>query len=342
MNKIYLSLTLVLFFIASCAVQNQDTHTVSPLNGDLVSIAALQQTEFAANLQFEKTLVGSEKYESSLMSYSSDGLKIFTLVNKPTTAKPSNGFPVVIFGHGFHPTPEKYGVSTSTGKDWRPGDYYRGIPEAYAEKGYLVLTSDYRGHNVSEGFAFTKTSYLASSYYARDVLNLVSALGDFENADLNKIYYMGHSMGGDVGLKVLLASNEFKAASLWAPVVATTPVQALYYGNLFDEISPVVDSEKMDTYMEKINSVYASLPTRINTEAVDPVLHLESLSTPLIIHHARGDTSVPFSWSESLIVKLHDLDKEFEFYAYDSDMHLFNEENRKIAVERDINFFNAQ
>ena len=94
--------------------------------------------------------------------------------------------------------------------------------------------------------------------------------------------------------------------------------------------------------MEKINSVYASLPTRITTEAVDPVLHLESLSTPLIIHHARGDTSVPFSWSESLVVKLHQLEKEFEFYAYDSDMHLFNKENREIAVERDINFFNTQ
>ena len=342
MNKIYLSLTFVLFFIASCVVQSSDTQTASSVNGDLVSIAALQQTEFAANLKFVKNLFGSEKYESSLMSYSSDSLKIFTLMNKPTTAEPTNGFPVVIFGHGFHPTPEKYGVSTSTGKDWRPGDYYRGIPEAYAEKGYLVLTPDYRGHNVSEGFEFTKTSYLASSYYARDVLNLVSALDGLENADLNKIYYMGHSMGGDVGLKVLLASKKFKAASLWAPVVATTEEQALYYGNLFDEISPIVDSNKMDSYMEKINSVYASLPTRITTEEVDPVFHLESLNTPVIIHHARGDTSVPFSWSESLVVKLHQLDKEFEFYAYDSEMHLFNEANRKIAVERDINFFNAQ
>jgi dienelactone hydrolase len=308
-----------------------------------VTVEALKNKVFKTELQMEELRYKNESYSGELMSYQSDGLKVFTLVNRPTSAVPYTGFPVLIFGHGFHPEPEKYGVSED-GKTSRPGDYYRGIPESYAQAGFLTLTPDYRGHNRSEGFEFTKKSYLASSYYASDVLHLLSALPSLEDADLNRIYYLGHSMGGDVGLKVLLANTQIKAASLWSPVAATTNQQAMYYGKYYDELySPgdaQVNSATLSEYTHKIERIYSELPETVRSDQVDPVNHLQHLTTPLIVHHARGDKSVPYIWSENLIVLLNEAGKEFSFHAYDSDNHLFDEDNRSKVIKRDINFFN--
>jgi len=237
---------------------------------------------------------------------------------------------------------KKYGVSTETGKDWRPGDYYRGIPAAYAEKGYLTVTPDYRGHNQSEGFEYTKTSYLASTYYAIDILHLIAALPTLKNGNPKEIYYMGHSMGGDVGLKMLLATKDIKAASLWAPVAATTWEQALYYGKYYDTAGAKTDAQKMKNYLAKLDTTIQQLDFPYEIDKGDPIHFIEELTTPLIIHHARRENAVPYIWSESLAAKLFKHQKEFELYAYDSDNHLLKGENCIKAVARDIIFFQKQ
>ncbi|MEM6317531.1 MAG: alpha/beta fold hydrolase [Bacteroidota bacterium] len=305
-----------------------------------LSIEGIRERSYDSTLAFEKSLTRTKNYVSELWSYYSDNLKVYALVNRPTKPVPTNGFPILIFGHGFHPDPPKYGISNTTGKDWRPGDYYRGIPEAYAEKGFLVITPDYRGHNVSEGFAYTQTSFLTTTYYAIDVLHLLSALPTLKVGNLDNIYYVGHSMGGEVGLKMLLATNQIKAASLWAPVSATIEEQALYYGNLYKEKkNGGINPEKMTGLMVKMDSVINTLSPALNLQKVEAILAIQDLETPLIIHHARGDRSVPYQWSESLVAKLYQCQKAFEFYDYDTDNHLFDGENREKVVERDLAFF---
>ena len=304
-----------------------------------ISIKGLQNRIYDAKLSHEKELQGTDDYTADLMSYYSDNLKIYTLINTPTTEKPKNGFPILIFGHGFHPEPKKYGVSTETGKNWRPGDYYRGIPETYAENGYLVVTPDYRGHNISEGFEFTKTSYLASTYYAIDVLNLVSTLSQLEEGNRNEVYYLGHSMGGDVGLKVLLANRQIKAASLWAGVSASTEEQALYYGKFYDKDNDKTTPSSLEGYMEELNKVVANLDFDFEIDSGDAINYIQELKTPVILHHARWETSVPYQWSESLAARLYEHEKAFELYVYDSENHLFKDENRAKAIQRDLEFF---
>ncbi|NNC97264.1 MAG: prolyl oligopeptidase family serine peptidase [Gammaproteobacteria bacterium] len=332
MEKIFF--LLILFFTFACVSTSPESGLV-----EKVSIEALQNETFNAEFKLEKELLTTDSYKSSLVSYSSDGLKVFALINKPVTVAPEKGYPVLIFGHGFHPTPKEYGVSSSTGKDWRPGDYYRGIPETFARNGYLVVTPDYRGHNASEGFDFTKKSFLASSFYARDVLSLISGLNSLPDADMDNIFFMGHSMGGDVGLKVLLANDQINAASLWAPMVSSTYQQALYYGKYYDQENDKVDVDVMQSYLDKIEEIYTSLPMPVKYADVDPIEHINELSTPVIIHHARNETAVPYIWSESLVAKLHQLNKEYELYTYDSANHLFKDENLKLAFERDLAFF---
>lgn len=330
---------MIMICCFSCKEQVTEINPIVEKSISPISIKGLQNRSYEANLVFEKELAGAENWNADLMSYFSDSLKIYTLVNTPKTEAPKEGFPIVIFGHGFHPKPKKYGVSNKTGEDWRPGDYYRGIPEGYAEKGYLTVTPDYRGHNISDGFEYTKMSYLASTYYAIDVLHLIAALKDLKNADLNNIYYMGHSMGGDVGLKMLLATDKIKAASLWSAVSASTPEQAIYYGKWGDENWDSITLGSMTKYTAKLDSTIQELGFEYNISNGDAINFIDSISTPLIIHHATKETSVPYRWSESLVAKLYTAEKEFEFYSYESENHLFKGKNRAKALERDIAFF---
>lgn len=338
----YLTLLFAFGLFFSCqneSIPSDNTKEIDTEKHSPLSIKGLQNRKYEANLNYEKALQGTENWTADLWSYYSDSLKIYTLVNTPKSAAPEKGFPVLIFGHGFHPEPKKYGVSNQTGKDWRPGDYYRGIPESYAEKGFLVLTPDYRGHNISDGFEYTQTSYLASTYYAIDVLHLLAALEDLENVNLDQVFYQGHSMGGDVGLKMLLATDQIKAASLWAGVSATTWEQALYYGKYYDEKDVNTDPNRMKAYMARFDSTVQQLGFKHEIDTGDPIHFVKELSMPIILHHGRWETSVPYQWSESLAAKLFQHGKPFEFYAYDTDHHLFEGEHRKKAVARDIAFF---
>ncbi len=233
----------------SCAAQNR---RASKKNAPPISIEGLRQRKYESSLVLVKEMEGTAKYRADLMSFTSDGLKEYALVNTPAADAPKKGFPVVIFGHGYFSNPPRYGINEDTKENRRPGDYYRGLPEAYAEKGFLVLTPDYRGHSNSEGYEYTQTGYLASNYYAIDVLNLIAALRTLKNANTDQIYYVGHSLGGDVGLKMLLVTHEVRAASLWAPVVADSWEQALYYGIFYDDKEGLVDTTRMKQYTDHI------------------------------------------------------------------------------------------
>lgn len=294
---------------------------------------------------------GPKDYSSHLLSYESDGLKQYALMNLPKTKKPERGFPVLIFGHGFHPEPKKYGLNKVTNLTHRPGDYYRGIPAAFAEQGFVVLAPDYRGHANSEGYEYTRKSYLSSAYYAIDVLHLLDALPGLKDIDQNNIFYLGHSMGGEVGLRVFLSTgNKIKAASLWSPAVATTHEKALYYGRRRSKDESVTP-QVMQSYLGEAVSlddlgpgdesrgktVGAGLAQQL--ELIDPVHYVEQLSVPVIVQHAEGDQSAPIQWSESLVAKLAAADIDFEFYAYPTSNHLFEDDNFALAIERDLAFF---
>ena len=74
------------------------------------------------------------------LSYLSDGLRIYGLLTVPIADKPKNGWPVVIFNHGYIP-PTQY----------RTTERYVAYVDRFAGNGYIVFKSDYRGNGLSEG-----------------------------------------------------------------------------------------------------------------------------------------------------------------------------------------------
>lgn len=300
------------------------------------SIDELRAAERDVSLTLVKEVDGGPGFDALLYSYPSAGLKVHALVARPVAAAPASGFPVLIANHGHHPEPKKYGI-TAEGKDWRPGDYYRRIPALFVAEGFVVVMPDFRGHNNSEGFEFTE-GMLESSYYSEDVLNLLAGLDSLQAVDTSKIFMWGHSMGGEVTLRSLLATDRVKGASMWSSVGGDIWDQSYYYSRYADPMA-YDSSETPKSVIERLRGRIRAFDDGFDYRGSEPLLHLDELQTPLIIQHAVGDRGAAYKWSERLAKELYLRGKRYEFWTYPGDDHLFAGEALLQAVRRDATFF---
>lgn len=300
------------------------------------SINALRDADRKVSLNLVGEFEGGEGFSATLYQYLSAGLKLHAMVARPDLDAPEGGFPVVIFNHGHHPEPPKYGI-TADGKNHRPGDYYRRIPALFVARGFLVVVPDYRGHNNSEGFEFTE-GMLESAYYTEDVLNLIAGLHDIDGINHEQLFMMGHSMGGEVTLRALLATNKIKAASMWSSVGGDIWDQSYYYSRYSDPAAP--DSSEIDKHVvSRLRGRIADLDGDFDTESAEPLNFLSELKSPLIIHHSVGDRGAAYKWSEQLAKELYVRGKTYEFWSVPGDSHLFTAEDMEQAADRDVAFF---
>ncbi len=82
-----------------------------------------------------------------MASYHSDGLRLYTRVDIPTSAMPSEGYPVLIFAHGW------VGVDKAPSYNFSyPADsYYGDIIDYFVDAGFVVIFPGYRGHGTVDG-----------------------------------------------------------------------------------------------------------------------------------------------------------------------------------------------
>ena len=148
-----------------------------------LQIDAMRAREYpGSDIVVESVLDPGVNYSRFLVSYLSEGFKIYALMTIPNGEKPPTGWPVIIFNHGFIP-PDVY-VTT---------ERYIAYVDLIARSGYIVFRSDYRGHGNSEGEAGGAYS---RPDYTVDVLNAVASVKRHADADPNRIGMWGHSMGG--------------------------------------------------------------------------------------------------------------------------------------------------
>jgi len=180
-----------------------EQQTLPPL-----AIFAMRQRDYpGSDLVIERTLSPGRNYQQYVASYQSDGMKIFALLTVPNGAKPATGWPVIIFNHGYIP-PTVY----------RTTERYVAYVDAFARNGYIVFKPDYRGFGSSQG---TPVSAYGSPNDTVDVLNAVTTMQRYANADPNRIGMWGHSMGGNITLRALVIDPRIKVAVIWAGVNAT-------------------------------------------------------------------------------------------------------------------------
>jgi len=286
-----------------------------------LQIDAMRAREYpGSDIVVERVLDPGVNYSRYYVSYLSDGLKIYALMTVPNGEKPSSGWPVVIFNHGYIP-PNVY----------RTTERYIAYVDQIARSGYIVFRSDYRGHDRSEGVPggiYTRPDY------SIDVLNAVASVKRYPDADPNRIGMWGHSMGGYITLRSMVVSNDIKAGVIWAGVVARYP-------DLFTRWNPggraSVPSPGSWVYsLQQEHGAVEQNPGFWNSISANAFL--QDLDGPIQIHHGTADHDVPWEFSEMLYTEMLDADQIVEFYKYEGDNHNISN-NFGQAMQRTIEFF---
>jgi dipeptidyl aminopeptidase/acylaminoacyl peptidase len=288
-----------------------------------------QQSYPGSEISIEETLEPGANYSRYIVSYLSEENKIYALLTVPQGEKPASGWPVVVFNHGYIP-PAQY----------RTTERYVAYVDAFARNGYIVFRSDYRGHGSSEGEA---AGGYGSPAYTIDVLNAVTSIKNFPDADPERIGMWGHSMGGHITLRAMVTTSDIKAGVIWAGVVASYPdmLERWRRRNENDnEPTPTPDpTNPRRRWRQELVEKYG--PPEENPEfwaSISPNSYLSDLSGPIQLHHGTADSSVPIEFSETLQTQIEAIGEPVELFIYEGDDHNISV-NFSTAMEESVQFF---
>ena len=293
-----------------------------------LSIEYLRQEEYpGSDLVMEETLAPGANYDRYIASYYSEGLVQYGLLTVPQGQAPEDGWPVILFNHGYVP-PSQY----------RTTERYVAYVDGFARNGYIVFRPDYRGHDRSEGRA---TSAYGSPDYVIDVLNAVASLKRYPHADPDRIGMWGHSMGGWITLRAMVATPDIKAGVIWAGVVGSYQDLLNNWRRSRPFPTPTPDPENPNRRRWRVDLIEVYGSPEENPAFWEPLSansFLEDLSGPIELHHAQGDESVPVEFSETLSAQAEEVGMPVNLYVYPGDNHNISG-NFGIAMSRSVQFF---
>lgn len=280
-----------------------------------------------SEISIEETLGPTASYNQYLASYKSEGLKIYALLTIPKGQKPKNGWPVILFNHGYIP-PDIY----------RTTEKYVAYVDSFTRNGYIVFKPDYRGNGESEGEP--EGAYYSPAYTVDD-LNALAAIKNYKDSNPNKVGVWGHSLGGNITLRdLVIKPNDIKAAVIWGGVVGS--YEDLMYNwrrTIPFTPSPKESATRNRTRTEMINKYGDPKTNPTFWHSIDPTYYLASVTAPIQLHASTSDETVPVEFSQSLYKKLQDLGKSTELYTYPGGDHNISSPNFEVAMQRSIEFF---
>ncbi|MCA9875705.1 MAG: alpha/beta fold hydrolase, partial [Anaerolineales bacterium] len=267
-----------------------------------LQIEVMRQRSYpGSEIIVEQTLEPEETYNRYVVSYQSDGYKIYALMTVPNGAKPDTGWPVIVFNHGYV-RPSWYSTT---------GNY---VPymDMLARSGYIVFKSDYRGHGHSDGEETVGGGYGLPDYTV-DVLNAVASLKAYPDVDPHRIGMWGHSMGGQITLRAMVVSEDIKAGVIWSGVVAPySEIIARWDFTRSPDFSPeMIDSltatpqASAGNWLLNFSGWVNEFTTKYGNpdenpafwDTISPNSYLADLSGPIQLHHSITDEMVPLAWS---------------------------------------------
>lgn len=297
-----------------------------------IQIEYLLRREYpGSEMIIEQELGSQNSYRQVIASYDSDGLKQYGLLTIPTSQTPENGFPAIIFNHGYI-DPDEY----------RTTERYEAYVDYFARNGYVIFKPDYRGHDQSEGEAL---GGYGNADYTADVLNAVSSIQTLEEVNPEAIGMWGHSMGGWITHRAMVATDDIKAGVIWAGMVGgyddLLELREPYWERRgIPEPSPDPENprRRWRRYLTETYGLPAENPEF--WQSISAVPYLDQLSGPIQLHHATGDVSVPAILSERFYENLEPVSSNSELYIYQGDDHNISA-NFSTAMQRSLLFFDT-
>lgn len=279
-----------------------------------VSLPALMETEIVgSDLVIEKQLGSTSKYTRHAVTYKANGLTISGIMNIPVGTGP---FPTLVLGHGYI-DPRIY---TSGRGLKREQDYL-------ANQGFIVLHTDYRNHAGSDDDPDNAVNLRLG--YTIDVIAAAIALKNsgIAQVDVNRIGYLGRSMGGGIGYNVAtVAPNVFDAIVLYAPVSANYVDNFNKWGRGNPEIeNPIIEKHGSP---ESNPDFWAGISAENFFDRVDD---------PIMIHHGTNDESCKIEWSQRANDQLVALGKDVTFHIYEGEQHAFGPQ-WELSMQRSVEF----
>lgn len=303
MNKI--KLMVLLFFLctgcftiktqAESGFLGQDLSMLKNSNGKIVKI---EYYDFDKNIEEKLHELEQENYKKGFdflqkhynyyrMEYLSDGLKVVGFIVKP---KKEGKYPVIIYNRGGHKEIGKIDVK---------GFAYL---TTLAEKGYVVIASQYRGNDGGEG----KDEFGGTD--VNDVLHLVSLAKSLPFTHADQIVMCGGSRGGLMTYLAIKEGADIKAAVVYCGVTDLIQSYNESYHGMKDELEDMIGGtpeEKKEEYIKRSAYYWP-----------------EAINTPVLIIHGKYDFNVRVSQAEKLAERLKELNKTYKLIIYNSDHNL--------------------
>lgn len=295
------------------------------------------RTYDGGELVVERQLEDGDGYTKWVVSYPSDGLKIYGLLMLPKGESGGEGWPLVVFNRGYV-DPVEYQID-------RQYTRYMGY---FAKAGFAVFKSDYRGIGESEG----EIDSVVSSANATDVLNGIASLrqfrhsrssresmdpqlrGDDINIDWNKVVIWGHSMGGFITLQCLLANQIFKAAAIWAGFM-------IPFADIIErwQNSPL---ERQHQRAADVLKTYGHDFSDPIWHEISPFYYLSDMPCKIQLHHGLKDEIIPVTDSQRIYDELLRVDRSGGLDIYNTEGHNLNGPEMPEVMQNTIGFFKQE
>lgn len=234
----------------------------------------------------------NEFFTRYFIRYYSDGIPILGFMNVPHSVEPP--YVAVIVAHGYV-NPDNYPVLA----------YTTPYADALARAGYLVVHPNYRNHGHSgRGLNPFRAGYTV------DTLNLTAILKQRGDVRPDAVGILGHSMGGEIAIKALVANGDLRAAVLYGAMSA-------------DEFDNFWAIYRWSGGWFHLDGPFNPVRDPWAFQQASPINYLDLVQAPVQIHHGTADNQVPFQWSQQLHAALQAQGKPSELYLYPGEPHGF-------------------
>jgi len=275
--------------------------TLTPAPYEQYTIEFLRgRTYGGGNIEVLETMEETDSFTRYLIRYPSDELNIYGFANVPKGEGP---FPVIIAIHGF--------VDPAT---YETLDYTAPAIDRITQAGYIVIHPNLRNYPPSDN-----GDNLFRIGMTIDVLNLIALVKSeagaselFTTAIPENIGLLGHSLGGNIAMRVLIVSSDVKATVLYATMS----------GDEMKNAQLLFDTSSDPTFQTEL----ATSPAVI--ERISPMYYYSDITSPIQLHHGTADKTVPVAGAEETCDALTTAGVQIECIYYPEEDHTFR---RRVA-----------
>ncbi len=290
------------------------TGTMAQADGTLIEsepyqLPAYEQLADGFKAAYPKEAVermrNSAELELLKIKYLSDGLKIVGFIYKPKRAE-GQKLPVIIFNRG----------GLADGAIGPQNFNYLYEMHRYASEGFVVIASQYRGADGSEG------KDEAAGADTDDVMSLIPLARALPYVDMSRLFMWGYSRGAMMTLQALKRGAPVKAVAV---VGAPTDLMA---------------NVNNPGFIQFARSVYPDFDARRDEhlKSRSAILWVDKIEVPLLIMHGGADPGTSPTNAINLAQKLEEQGKTYELVVYAKDNHgVFR--NAEDRLRRTVDWF---